>query len=127
MNPPVLLVEDDVSQSYLIQRALSQLPIALEIVHDGEAALTYLKAYQPALLILDMLLPVRSGMEVLRYVYAAEHLAQMRVLVLSAHDQFRSLELRPGDQFLLKPVEILHIRALVVEMLRASSDTTATR
>ncbi len=73
--PLVLLVEDDVVQSELIERALVEagLRVNLHCIRDGQSALECLRRWiaadrsaQPALVMLDIRLPLLNGIDILR-------------------------------------------------------------
>lgn len=113
----ILIVEDDKSLRIIYAAALKRIGAALIMAENGEEALTYLAEHAPHLIILDMRLPLVSGEEVLDYVYRAVHLVNTRVLILTAHEDYRFLPLRPGDHFLLKPVTNEVLVNLIMEML----------
>ena len=94
---PVLLAEDNLEDVYLIQKALleSKARNPLQVVHNGHEAIQYLagegpysdrNAYPfPALFLLDLIMPVKGGLEVLRWL--AEHRdipRKLPVVVLSS-------------------------------------------
>jgi CheY-like chemotaxis protein len=94
---PVLLAEDNLEDVFLIQRALleSRARNPLQVVHNGQAAIQYLagegpyadrKDYPfPALFLLDLKMPVKDGLDVLRWL--AEHRdipRKLPVVVLSS-------------------------------------------
>ena len=64
-DAPVLMIDDDESLTRLVQENLAVLGIALETTHTGEDGLEQLRTGQFALVILDVMLPVMSGFEVL--------------------------------------------------------------
>jgi CheY-like chemotaxis protein len=79
INQTILLVEDDSNDVLLLQRAFRRagLTHALQVVSDGDQAVSYLggegdysdraKHPLPALILLDLKLPRRSGLEVLEW------------------------------------------------------------
>lgn len=91
----VLLVEDNPADVRLLQEALRfcRTQIELPVVEDGEAALDYLfrrgvhqGAPRPDLVLLDLNLPRKNGMEVLAELKADEQLRTLPVVVLSTSD-----------------------------------------
>ena len=116
----VLLVEDDPDDVLLVQRAFRKLggqAVPLSLVGDGEQAVAYLAgqgAYAdrashplPALLLLDLKLPRRSGFEVLEWLRAQPGLRRLPVVVLTGSremtDVDRALDLG-ANSYLVKPV-----------------------
>lgn len=81
------------------------------------SALAWLAVNQPDVIILDMLLPGAPGMDVLDYIYAAPHLADTHVIVMTAHERFRDLTLRPDDLVLIKPTDMRVVRETVRALL----------
>lgn len=117
MTHEILIVEDDQSLRFIYAAALKRIDADLVMAGDGEEALAYLADHAPHLVILDMRLPLVPGEAVLDYIYRAPHLINTRVLVLTAHEDYRSLPLRTGDRFMLKPIINGTLAASVAEML----------
>ena len=119
MTPTILLVDDDQSHAMLLQRAFkkSALPHSIQVVLDGDAAVAYLSGQgkygdrtsypSPALVLLDLKLPRRSGFEVLAWLRSQEHLRRLPAIVLTssqeASDVNRAYE-HGANSYLLKPI-----------------------
>ncbi len=77
-------------------------------VTDGEAALVSMRRQRPRLLLLDIMLPQRSGLDVLKTLRSDPDLADIPVLILTArgqsHDRQLALDLR-ADGFITKPFD----------------------
>ena len=112
----VLLVEDDPGDALITREAFerSEIVNSLHVVNDGEKALNFLRrareysdAPRPALILLDINLPRRSGLEVLSEMKADRDLKTIPVVVLttsSAHeDVLRSYQLH-ANAYVTKPV-----------------------
>ena len=89
----VLLVEDNAGDVRLIQEGMKVMRsrCKLNVVSDGEEAIEFLKqrgkhasAPRPVLVLLDLNLPKKDGMEVLREVKADPHLKRLPVMILSS-------------------------------------------
>lgn len=113
----VLIAEDDRALGGLLTRTLQSEGYAVTCVHDGEAALAAWREAQYALLLLDLNLPRRDGLEVLQ---AVRKTSDAAVLILTARntleERLRCLELG-ADDFLPKPFALrelqMHCRSLV--------------
>lgn len=93
---PILLVEDDPDDEFLIEEAFrAAAPVVrLHVVSDGEAAQDYLSGKGvygdrtihpfPALVLLDINLPKRTGLEVLEWMKQRPDLARVPVIILSS-------------------------------------------
>ena len=96
-NPfEILLIEDNPSDVELVQEALAiwKSPTRLSVVDDGEKAIgfihrtkQYATAPVPALILLDLNLPKKDGIEVLREIKADAQLAQIPIIVLTTSDR----------------------------------------
>ena len=92
----ILLVEDDADDVFFISRALrsSGLDGTLEVANNGEAAVDFLtnaakaaadtEAPIPCLVLLDLNIPFKSGLEVLRWIRAHPVLKTVVVVVLTS-------------------------------------------
>jgi CheY-like chemotaxis protein len=104
-----LIVDDDPSSRLFLKLTLELIQFAVTEAENGAAAMSLLEQRSPDLVLLDMLLPQVSGLDILKYIHEAPHLAKTRVIVLSAHDQYRDA-LRPHDQYIVKPVSASRLR-----------------
>lgn len=89
--PTVLLVEDDPADARLIMRAMEKVELPARVHHlkDGDEAVAYLSADRnysdPWLIIMDLKLPRRSGLEVLQWIREQQtDLARIPVVMLSS-------------------------------------------
>lgn len=87
MTVRILLVEDELGSAILVQEALREtgLDHTLELASDGEAAMGILRngGVLPHLVLLDLNLPRKSGLEVLQDVKADPHLRRIPVVMLT--------------------------------------------
>jgi CheY-like chemotaxis protein len=115
----ILLVEDDPNDVFLIQRAFRKANLAnpIQVMNDGEAAVQYLSGQEPyadrdryplpILMLLDLKLPRRSGLEVLEWLKQQPKLKRLPVVVLTSSrehtDLNRAYDLG-ANSYLVKPV-----------------------
>lgn len=115
----ILLVEDDRNDVFLIQRAFRKANLAnpIQVMKDGEAAVQYLSGQEPyadrdryplpMLMLLDLKLPRRSGLEVLEWLKQQPKLKRLPVVVLTSSrehtDLNRAYDLG-ANSYLVKPV-----------------------
>jgi DNA-binding response OmpR family regulator len=105
-GPPVVLAEDDNVTAHLACESLRRAGFAVVRANNGESALEELERHHPDVLILDINMPRRDGLEVLRIVRRNLESARLRILVLSGHAQADVAERarRDGaDDYLVKP------------------------
>lgn len=87
---------------------------------DGVEALEQLRTLKPDLVLLDLMLPQRSGLEVLDEIRANPELAPTSVVVLTAWAHFQDEVREAGaDRFLLKPFEPTELQEVVRDLLES--------
>jgi CheY-like chemotaxis protein len=113
----VLICDDEPSLRELIRISLDG-PYEFVEADDGERSLELARLLRPDVMILDMMMPRLSGLEVLSAVRQEEELADTRVIVLTAQPATREQALRAGaDIVMVKPFEPEQIAAAVEEVL----------
>ena len=115
----ILVAEDDVAISEVLSYSLRKAGYSVEVVHDGAAAEAALAATERDLLILDLGLPKKSGLDVLKAL--RERGSRLPVLVLTALDDVahRVKGLDAGaDDYLQKPFEFSELEARVRALSR---------
>lgn len=113
----LLLVEDDLELSELIQTYLNGYEFDVRIEHNGEKAQQRIIDEQPDLVILDLMLPGKDGISICKDV--RPHYDNLIVMLTASNesiDHVLGLEIG-ADEFLSKPVEprilLAHLRALL--------------
>ena len=103
----ILVVDDEVSVTELFSMMLEMEGYRVRIVHDVHSAKNALEEEPAALLLVDIMMPEASGLELCRYVRAEPYLASTPIIVISARSQLDEVHegLAAGaDTYLLKPV-----------------------
>src|SRR5438045_9747880 len=100
----ILVVEDEKKVASFIKKGLQQEGYAADTVHDGTEAIQNATAFDYDLIVLDLMLPKTSGLDVLREVRARK--PKLPVLVLTAkgaiEDKVAGLD-AGADDYLIKP------------------------
>lgn len=118
--PNILLVEDNEDDVILVQRSLRKAGIAapIHVVRDGEKAIVYLEEIcqslqqpegMPAIVLLDLKLPRRSGLEVLAWIRSHPRLATLPVVIFTTSAQDSDVKQAyalGANSYLKKPVGI---------------------
>lgn len=136
-RPPfVLLVEDSPADIYIVRESLKKYmkDVDLQVLNDGEKAFDLIEATEaddsalpPAILILDLNLPKRSGQEILQRVRTSRRLARIPVVIFTSSDspQDRAETARLGaTAYFRKPAdleEFMCIGKVVQSVLKAHS------
>jgi two-component system OmpR family response regulator len=117
----VLIVEDEPSILESLDFILRRAGWSIETVTDGEAALDAVRRFRPRVMVLDVMLPKRSGFEVLKQIRADSIVHGLPVLILTAKGQQqdrRIAEELGADSFVTKP----YSNAEVVDTVRRLLD-----
>jgi DNA-binding response OmpR family regulator len=123
----VLLAEDDSRVAGFVRRGLREEQYAVDVAADGEKALFMAQTGEYDLIILDLMLPKKDGMEVLRTLRGTK--CGTPVLILTAKDKPRDKVegLNAGaDDYLTKPFGFEELLARVRALLRRRGDMTPT-
>ncbi|MBL4794523.1 MAG: response regulator transcription factor [Pseudomonadales bacterium] len=117
-KPRILLVEDDLALGDVIKEYLESKEMIVDIVIDGLEAVDVILTTHPDLVILDLMLPNLSGIEVCKKIRPDYH-GSILMLTASADpfDQVVGLEIG-ADDFVLKPVEPRILLARIRARLR---------
>jgi CheY-like chemotaxis protein len=105
-EPLVLCADDDEDILALVSFCLERAGFQVEKVADGEAAVAAARQLRPAVVVLDVMMPRRTGLEVLADLRADPVLAGIKVLLLSARVQEADISrgvAAGADAYLAKP------------------------
>jgi len=119
----ILLVEDNRQLSDWLAKTLRRDNYVVDCVYDGEDADDALQSQEYALVVLDLSLPKRGGMDVLRRLRARG--SSVPVLILTANDTIagRVSGLDSGaDDYLAKPFDLSELEARIRAQLRRESN-----
>ena len=122
MTHKVLIADDEpnilISLEFLMKREGHQVLLA----RDGDEALALIRSERPALVLLDVMMPRKSGFEVCQAVRADEALAGVKILMLTAKGRDTDVAQGLGvgaDGYMTKPFSTKELAARVREMLAA--------
>ncbi len=117
---PVLLVEDESSDRLIISLAFKKVAadVDLRCLSDGEEAIAYLTETHPLpqLVLLDLKLPRRSGLEVLTWIRSRPDMKTLPVVVLTSSHEGPDLQKAiaiGATSFLVKSVDVTRMRELM--------------
>ncbi len=119
-KPKILVVDDDIHISELLKLYLEKEGYEVAVAEDGEEAIERFKAFQPRLVILDIMLPGKDGTQVCNEIRRIDNTP---IIMLSAKgevfDKVLLLELG-ADDYMVKPFEPKELIARVKAVMRRS-------
>ena len=121
MGKHVLLVEDETNIIEAIRFLLSREGWQVDAHNDGATAVEAVRTTRPDLLMLDYMLPGKSGMEILKELRADPEFAKMPILMLTARGQSRDRDEaeRAGvSRFMTKPFSNVEVLTAVRDLVQ---------
>jgi len=119
MGRHVVLIEDEPNIIEAIRFLLTRDGWTVDAHSDGSDAVEVIKAANPDLVILDLMLPGKSGMEIIKDLRDEENLRNLPVLMLTARGQARDRDMaeKAGvSRFMTKPFSNTEVLAAVRDL-----------
>jgi CheY-like chemotaxis protein len=119
--PTVLVCDDEPVLRKLVRATLERCDYTIVEASDGDEALALVRTERPDLILLDIMMPGRSGAEVLSELRGNPATAATPVIVLSARSQASDRQAMAGagaDHYLTKPFSPHSLSSLVGELLK---------
>lgn len=116
MGRSVLLIEDEPNIIEAISFILERDGWTVRIHSDGTTAIETIERTNPEVVILDVMLPGRSGFDILKELRSGEQFSDLPILMLTARGQIKDRELADSygvSKFMTKPFSNSEIRETV--------------
>lgn len=120
MAARILIADDNQANAELLEAYLIEVDCDLEFSVDGEDTLEKVRTFQPDLILLDVMMPKRSGFEVCEQLKSDDDTKSIMILMVTALNELGDIEraVNAGtDDFLSKPVNQLALVKRVKNML----------
>ncbi len=119
----ILLVEDEKQISDYISKGLLEAGYDVDTVDNGEDAISYATNHDYSLILLDIMIPKKNGIEVVRYLKKQKD--NTHIILISAKDQIQDkvLGLDAGaDDYLIKPFAFSELLARIRAIFRRNNE-----
>lgn len=119
----ILLVEDEKQISDYISKGLLEAGYDVDTVDNGEEAISYATNYDYSLILLDIMIPKKNGIEVVKYLKKQKD--STHIILISAKDQIQDkvIGLDAGaDDYLVKPFAFSELLARIRAIFRRNSE-----
>jgi CheY-like chemotaxis protein len=124
--PTLLLVEDNEMNGQMLARRLSRRGFAVTIATDGRQAVDEARRQPPALILMDLRLPVLDGWEATRQLKSDAGTRAIPIIALTAHamseDRQRALD-AGCDEYETKPIDLPRLLTKIDLLLKDPSCT----
>ncbi len=120
----VAIVEDETDTAEMLAEMMRLNGYYVQLYHGAQTAIFALQRHRPSIVILDVMMPDISGLEVLRYIRRDPHLHTIPVIILSAKSTPPEIQegLDAGaDLYLTKPITFKELKAAVEKVLAATA------
>jgi DNA-binding response OmpR family regulator len=118
----VLIVDDDPQSLEIVSTYLEAKGYTVATARNGKEALGKLEAVQPAVILLDVMMPGMDGWEVARVIKNHPEFSRTRVVMLTARSDFADKHegLRAGaDDYLVKPIQLEELDLRIKRNIKA--------
>lgn len=118
----LLIVEDDGDLQHLLSIALNQEKYEVHYAFNGKEGYEKILALQPDVIILDLMLPILNGVEVIKLVTTNTLLRDIPIIVITAHSDKadmleHAIKAHGVREYVRKPFEIGELKSLIKRML----------
>ncbi|MFO0012311.1 MAG: response regulator [Planctomycetota bacterium] len=120
-TPRILIADDNAANRELLEALLAKIDCEIAIAVDGQDTLNQVAAFQPDLILLDVMMPKLSGFEVCRKLKNDPKTSKIMILMVTALSELGDIERAVDagtDDFLSKPVNSFEIQKRVLNMLK---------
>jgi CheY-like chemotaxis protein len=116
----VLLVEDTEDNRFMMRRLLEMSGYRVVEATNGEEAVKLAESEQPALILMDLSLPVIDGLAATRAIRKLDGMKEVPIVAVSAHDtsDFQGEALAAGcNSYITKPIDFSELELLLARLL----------
>jgi len=124
MSRRILIADDEPSIVTALEFLLKREGFEVEVARDGAEALARIESWRPDLVVLDVMMPQKSGYEVCRHIRERDESRHVKVIMLSAKG--RDTEVAKGmtlgaDAYVTKPFSTRDLMARIQTLLAGAT------
>ena len=122
-RPTVLVADDNADICDLLQVGLSKLAVDVQIANNGREAYEKILAHKPSLVLLDLVMPELTGLEVLAKLRETAEFSSLPVIMITARTQDDDIErgFRLGaTDYVIKPFNLKDLMTKAAATLKLS-------
>lgn len=112
----ILIVEDDDSQRMLYETEIAEMGYGVKLASDGDEAVEAVKKSKPDLVILDLMMPRKHGLDALREILSAEPTTPVIINTAYSHykEDFMSWA---AEQYVVKSADLSELKKAIQRIL----------
>jgi two-component system phosphate regulon response regulator PhoB len=120
MKKSIVIVEDEINIANA-EKLILQSDYNVHLAHDGEEGLRLIKKLKPDAVVLDLMLPKMSGVEICKRIRKDSQLAAVKVVMVTAkneeRDEMKGIDVG-ADDYIMKPFEPIELRHVIGQVLK---------
>ncbi len=124
MKRSIVIVEDEVNIANA-EKLILQSDFDVHMAHDGEEGLRLIKKLRPDAVVLDLMLPKMSGIEICKRIRNDKQIGSTKIVMVTAKNEDRD-EMKGmtfgADDYIMKPFEPMELRHVISQVLDKSPD-----
>ena len=119
MSNPILVVEDNQDISLLLKLLLESVGYQVKTVSNGKEALKEVEKIQPQLMLIDIMMPEVSGLQVTRTIKEKFDYKDLPILLVSAVDRLKQEQFQESkaNGIIYKPFDLNYLISKVSELI----------
>lgn len=118
MKKSIVIVEDEVNIANA-EKLILQSDFTVHLAHDGEEGLRLIRKLKPDAVVLDLMLPKMSGVEVCKRIRKDKQLGSTKIVMVTAkneeRDEMKGMHVG-ADDYIMKPFEPDELRHVINQM-----------
>ncbi len=124
MRKSIVIVEDEVNIANA-EKLILQSDFNVHLAHDGEEGLRLIRKLRPDAVVLDLMLPKMSGMEVCKRIRNDDQIGSTKIIMVTAkneeRDEMKGMDYG-ADDYIMKPFEPAELRHVINQIFNPGQD-----